>query len=288
MFVLRLPFSPLFFSSQTGVEELRNDLTTIHNLVHYFVFILHSDSDDDDDNNKNKNNTNKQMIHGWRLFGDIMHAIGVVLFLVIVGVKGNGSGVSLKSQVLYLLVFVARYADLLTSFYSWYNTLMKLFFFSSTLGIVLILRHVEPAKSTYSPSQDSYQHWNLVTYAGIFAMLIHLIGSGVVDIKGGSGQEFEVHLEHYSWMSYFWTFSIVLEPLAMIPQLYIFLKNRLLNMEIRAAIFFVGSYRLFYLFFWIFRARSVTNGSVRHHYLLYICSGLQVATYLDFFIYHFK
>ena len=77
-------------------------------------------------------NTNKQMIHGWRLFGDIMHAIGVVLFLVIVGVKGNGSGVSLKSQVLYLLVFVARYADLLTSFCGW----IQLFLFSKRAFLI--------------------------------------------------------------------------------------------------------------------------------------------------------
>jgi ER lumen protein retaining receptor len=136
-------------------------------------------------------------MHVYRYLGDFSHAISVLLFLVIVGIKGNGSGVSLKSHYLYLIVFLTRYLDVVTTFYNWYNTLMKIFFFASTISIIFIMTKKEPAKSTYSPTLDAVSHLNLVIAAALTGMVIHLVGSGVVDIKGSSGQEFEVHFEHY-------------------------------------------------------------------------------------------
>jgi ER lumen protein retaining receptor len=220
------------------------------------------------------------------LLGDGVHALSVIMFLAIVGIKGNGSGISLKSHVLYLLVFLTRYLDLFISFYSWYNTLMKAFYIGSTLTIITIMMKVEPAKSTYSATQDSVQYWNLVIGVGIFSMLVHLIGGGVLNIKGSSGQEFEVHFENYSWLLFLWTFSVCLEPLAMIPQLYIFFKNRLLNRDVRTAMLLMGSYRMFYIFFWVSRAFKAQ--AMEHHYLLYFTGVLQVLTYADFFIYHWR
>ena len=220
------------------------------------------------------------------LLGDGMHVLSVILFLAIVGIKGNGSGVSLKSQVLYLLVFLARYVDLFITFHSWYNTIMKVFFIGSTISIIAILTNVEPAKSTYSATQDSVRHWNLLIGAGLFAMLVHLVGSGVLNIKGSSGQEFEVHYEKYSSLLFLWTFSVCLEPLAMIPQLYIFFKNRLLNKDVRIAIFVMGIYRIFYISFWVAKVYKIQD--MEHHYLLYFSGVLQVLTYADFFIYHWR
>jgi hypothetical protein len=137
------------------------------------------------------------MMHTFRLLGDFFHVLSVILFLVIVGIKGNGAGISLKTQYIFFLVFLLRYLDIFTEFYSWYNTLMKLFFILATTGIIGILKRVEPAKSTYSPTQDSANHWNLIMIGAIAGMVIHLVGSGVVNIRGSSGQEFEVHFEHY-------------------------------------------------------------------------------------------
>jgi hypothetical protein len=92
---------------------------------------------------------------------------------------------------------LTRYLDVVTTFYNWYNTLMKLFFFASTISIIFIMTKKEPAKSTYSPTLDAVNHLNLVIAGALTGMVIHLVGSGVVDIKGSSGQEFEVHFEHY-------------------------------------------------------------------------------------------
>jgi ER lumen protein retaining receptor len=218
-----------------------------------------------------------------RIVGDVCHTFSVVVFYAIARCRGNAAGVSLKAQELYLLVFVMRYIDLLTTFHSGYNTSMKLMFIFMTGLTVYTLKYIEPAKSTYSAAQDSYKHWSIVIFTGVFAMLIHLIGSGVVDIKGGSGEEFEVHFEKYEMFSFLWTFSICLEPFAMLPQLYIFWKNRHLNPEIRLAMFLKGSYRLFYIANWVQRGQNYEN--YQHHVLIYLAGGLQVLMYADFFLY---
>jgi ER lumen protein retaining receptor len=220
-----------------------------------------------------------------RLVGDEIHAASVLWFFVIARCKGNAAGMSLKAQELYLLAFVMRYMDLLITFYSWYNTCMKVFFILITAMTVYALRNVEPAKSTYSRTQDSFSHWSILVFTGIVAMVIHLIGSGVVDIKGGSGEEFEVHFEKYEWFSFLWTFSICLEPFAMLPQLYIFRKNRLVSWDVRGAICLKGLYRLFYIINWMHVSKF---GTPQHHVLVYIAGALQVLMYTDFFLYHLR
>jgi hypothetical protein len=50
------------------------------------------------------------------------------------------AGISLKTQELYLLVFLTRYLDLFTNFYSLYNTLMKVVYLAASGWIVYMLR----------------------------------------------------------------------------------------------------------------------------------------------------
>jgi hypothetical protein len=76
-------------------------------------------------------------------------------------VTKNASGISIKTQELYLLVFVTRYLDLFTTFYSvrysflleckWkltilitqvYNSLMKVLYISATAYIVYMVRKI--------------------------------------------------------------------------------------------------------------------------------------------------
>jgi ER lumen protein retaining receptor len=53
------------------------------------------------------------------------------------------TGISFKTQLLYFVVFITRYIDLLTGPYvSLYNTVMKLFFIGST-GYTLYLMKVK-------------------------------------------------------------------------------------------------------------------------------------------------
>ena len=219
----------------------------------------------------------------FRLTGDTCHVASILIFLIIVKYKGNGAGISLRAHDLYFLVFATRYLDLFFTFYSWYNSFMKLLFLGTTMTIIYTLRYVEPAKSTYSASQDIFPQWKCASIALAIAMLVHVVGSGTVDI---TGDEFEVHFERYNWFESLWTFSICLEPFAMLPQLYMFWNNRTIQNDVRIAIFLKGLYRLFYIFNWIFR--SLKEAHYRHHVLVYAAGGLQVLFYSDFFLYHIR
>ena len=49
------------------------------------------------------------------------------------------TGLSLKTQALYVLVFITRYLDIFTHWVSLYNTFMKLFFIVSSCYIIYLI-----------------------------------------------------------------------------------------------------------------------------------------------------
>ena len=51
----------------------------------------------------------------------------------------NIIGISGRSQLLFLVVFVARYLDLFTNFVSLYNTVMKVLFLGSSIATVYLM-----------------------------------------------------------------------------------------------------------------------------------------------------
>lgn len=66
-------------------------------------------------------------------------------------------GLSLKTQEMYLLVFVTRYLDLFFfHFYSWlsvYNAVMKVLYISASATIVYYFRFKVPWKTTYKKEE---------------------------------------------------------------------------------------------------------------------------------------
>ena len=72
----------------------------------------------------------------YRLVGDLSHLAAINLLIARIWIRRNCTGVSGKTQLLSLMVFVTRYLDLFTNYISPYNTLMKIFFILSTAFIV--------------------------------------------------------------------------------------------------------------------------------------------------------
>jgi ER lumen protein retaining receptor len=187
------------------------------------------------------------------------------------------SGISLKAQEIYLIVFLARYLDLFTLFYSVYNTLLKLLFISSTAAIVILIRCSEAAKSSYSPTHDSFQHWKFLLLPCLVIALINMvINKGLIMALDDP-------------MEYIWAFSIYLESVAMLPQLIMFRSSDRLvkgnrgdaKNEILWPIFLLGIYRALYIANWVYRAH--TERYYRHHYEVYACGVVQVFLYTQFF-----
>jgi len=202
------------------------------------------------------------------------HVLSHFLLLRRIYVSRNAQGISLRSQELYLLVFLSRYTDLLTTFYGIYNSVMKSLYIVSTAGIVWTIRRKEPICSTYDASQDTFRHWKcIVLPCLVLAVLTHVISEERI---------WELHLLPQELL---WVFSIYLEAVAILPQLDLLRRYRSVENLTANYVFFRGVYRGFYILNWIYRAHY--EPGYRHHYVVYACGCMQVLLYVDFFYHWF-
>ncbi|KAJ1689556.1 hypothetical protein LUZ63_013711 [Rhynchospora breviuscula] len=199
----------------------------------------------------------------FRFFGDMTHLFSVIVLLLKIYATKSCSGVSLKTQELYALVFVMRYLDLFTDFISLYNTIMKLVFISTTVAIVWCMRKHPLVRRTYDKDLDTFRHYILVTVSFVLALLFH---------------------DRFTIKEVFWAFSIYLEAVAILPQLVLLQRSGNVDNLTGQYVFFLGAYRGFYILNWIYRYFTES------HYFRWIpwMAGLvQTALYADFFYYYF-
>ena len=81
----------------------------------------------------------------FRILGDLSHLASFFFLLKTLRAKRSAAGISLKAQELYLIVFIARYLDLFTNFYSYYNTIMKIIYIVTSGSIVYMIRELVSA-----------------------------------------------------------------------------------------------------------------------------------------------
>jgi ER lumen protein retaining receptor len=121
--------------------------------------------------------------------------------LLIYQAKSTNScvGLSLKTQIVYLIVFLTRYGFNILHFISVYNTAMKVFYIGSSLFMIYLM--MSPLKASYDKEADSFVTWPLFPISLILAVI------------------FFNH--ERSWFTeILWTFSIILEAAAIMPQLF--------------------------------------------------------------------
>ena len=203
----------------------------------------------------------------FRFAGDMSHVVSILVLLLRLRSSKSAVGISLKTQELFLIVFVTRYLDLFTTFYSLYNSFMKVAYIASTTYIIWMIRFQEPYKSKYDASQDSFLHikFAVAPCAGLalFACLV----------KG-----------ELSPIDILWTFSIFLEALAIVPQLFVLQRYREVENLTGHYVFFLGAYRGLYILNWVYR--SYYEQFYRHNWLVYVSGAVQTALYVDFFYYY--
>lgn len=81
-------------------------------------------------------------------------------------------GISLKTQELYVIVFLARYLDLFSRYVSLYNTVMKLVFIGTSICIVWYMRFHKIVKQTYNKDEETSRHYFLIVPCLLLAMLV--------------------------------------------------------------------------------------------------------------------
>ncbi|KOB70817.1 ER lumen protein-retaining receptor [Operophtera brumata] len=138
----------------------------------------------------------------FRLLGDLSHLLAIIILLLKIWKTRSCAGISGKSQILFAIVYTSRYLDLLTTYVSAYNTVMKFVFISASFATIYLM-YVK-FKATYDHNHDTFRIEFLLVPCLVLALLIN--------------HEFTV-------MEILWTFSIYLESVAILPQLFLVSKT---------------------------------------------------------------
>jgi ER lumen protein retaining receptor len=120
----------------------------------------------------------------FRLCGDLTHVVAIFLLGIKIQKTRSCSGLSLKSQLLYLLVYLSRYLDVFNGIINFlripnlirYNTIMKILFLSSQSAIVYYMKG--KFRATYHPALDSCRLEFLIVPSLVLAFFFLDVSSG--------------------------------------------------------------------------------------------------------------
>ncbi|KAH8781890.1 ER lumen protein retaining receptor [Hyaloscypha finlandica] len=199
----------------------------------------------------------------FRILGDLSHLISILILLHKMTQTSSCSGISFKSQALYLIVYITRYLDLFWTFGdSLYNTVFKMLFLASS-GYTIYLM-TTAYKPTHDPNLDTFRVQYLLGGSAVLAVLFP-----------------------YKWTLYemTWAFSIWLESVAILPQLFLLQRTGEAETITTHYLFALGSYRALYIPNWIYRYFVES-----HWEPISVLAGIvQTLLYSDFFwIYYTK
>lgn len=218
--------------------------------------------------------TPKSPFNIFRLSGDFTHLLSIIILIMKMKKSRSCNGISLKSQILFLVVYFCRYLDMFrvftfARFISVYNFVFKIVFIASQALLVFWMK--TKFSATYQPALDSFRIDFLMLACGILTLFMTRIGNvaGVLRI-------FE---------EYMWTFSIILESVAIFPQLFMLRKTGEAENITTHYLFCLGIYRGMYVLNWIYR--YLVQGSKPDSVSLFF-GLLQTVLFSDFFYVYYK
>ncbi|XP_010549428.1 PREDICTED: ER lumen protein-retaining receptor A [Tarenaya hassleriana] len=199
----------------------------------------------------------------FRFAGDMTHLISILILLLKIYATKSCAGISLKTQELYAIVFLARYLDLFTDYISLYNSVMKIVFIVSSLAIVWCMRRHPVVRRSYDKDLDTFRHQFVVLACFGLALLLN---------------------EKFTFQEVFWAFSIYLEAVAILPQLVLLQRSGNVDNLTGQYVFFLGAYRALYILNWIYRYFTEVYFT---RWIACVSGVIQTAIYADFFYYYY-
>lgn len=198
----------------------------------------------------------------FRFIGDSMHLASIIILLLKIRKTNSASGISWNSQLLYLIVFLSRYLDLFAGhFINLYLVIMKLLYIGTSAYVLYLMKKLH---FTWDASKDRFPTHFLLLGSAIAAILFH---------------------EEFSILELFWAFSIWLEAVAIMPQLYVVQMTGECETITSHYLFALGAYRAMYIPNWIYKYMM----NERVHWISVMAGLIQTALYSDFFwIYYQK
>ncbi|KAJ3414375.1 endoplasmic reticulum retention protein [Chytridiales sp. JEL 0842] len=199
----------------------------------------------------------------FRLTADMAHLVSFFILILKIWHTKSCAGISFKSQLLYLVVFLARYLDLFFKFISIYNTLMKIFFIGATVWICVVMK--TKYRATWDATSDTFR----VEFLLVPSFLLSLVWN----------YDFTV-------VEVLWAFSLFLESVAILPQLFMLTRTGQAETITAHYLFALGAYRGLYILNWIYR--YFFDAPAYHIAWISVLTGLvQTGLYVDFFYVYF-
>jgi len=192
----------------------------------------------------------------FRLVGDLAHLLAIFVLLVKIWKTRSCAGISGRSQILFTIVYVTRYVDLFTNFVSAYNSMMKAIFIIASFATVFLIFF--KFKATYDKNHDTFRIEFLLLPCVVLSLIIN---------------------HEFSVMEILWTFSIYLESVAILPQLFMLSKTGEAETITSHYLFSLGSYRALYILNWLYRYYSETFFDP----IAVVAGCVQTILYADFF-----
>lgn len=132
----------------------------------------------------------------FRLLGDLVHLMSI-FFLAYKIIKSRScAGISLKSQMLYMAVYAARYLDLFVwlkfDFLHVYNAILKVFFLGSQSVILYFMLKIY--RSTHDPRTDSFNNVGLLLVLPCVLLSLIFTDTSFTTTAVSSTREVALHL----------------------------------------------------------------------------------------------
>ncbi|RDA83137.1 hypothetical protein CP532_2731 [Ophiocordyceps camponoti-leonardi (nom. inval.)] len=203
----------------------------------------------------------------FRIAADLSHLASILILLHKMVQLNSCSGISFKSQALYLFVYITRYLGTsldLFSTESIYNLIFKILFIGSQGYIIYLMANAY--KPTNDPNVDTFRVQYLIAGAAVLAVLFPY---------------------KYTFSEILWAFSIWLESVAILPQLFMLQRTGEAETITTHYLFALGSYRALYIPNWIYR--YFAEPAHKPDWIAIIAGIIQTILYSDFFyIYYTK
>ncbi|KAJ8969967.1 hypothetical protein NQ317_008530 [Molorchus minor] len=184
----------------------------------------------------------------FRIAADLFHLLALIILIVKLVYTKSSKGISGRSQLLFTFVYSTRYADLFLGFVfiSYYNTIMKILFLSTTYITLILIFYVH--RRTYEVLNDIYFTEPLLMTAFICSYTL--------------GPPFDIS-------ELLWRFSIVLEAVAIVPQMVMIYRSRQIQKMVMYYLIALGLYRTLYIANWVWRYHEEN-----HLDFISVCAGV--------------
>jgi ER lumen protein retaining receptor len=222
-------------------------------------------------------------------FAALWRCFGLLMMNYKVWIGKSVKGISAKTMQLYCLVFASRLLSIIRhqgylpfdKTGDWFYHVIEFLSFGS-VGLVLY-GIMGPLKSTYDSRFDKFGNLNVPNEYGIVYLLVPTLLLAII---------FHPELNKEFFSDTCWTFSMYLEAVAMIPQLYMFQKQAgdqagTVEQILGHVTFALGFSRIFELCFWFGSFKELSNASGKAPgYIVLISQVGQLLIMGDFFYYY--